>query len=160
MKKIICIGALVAAALTGGYFANKNNSEKTYSKIPKNKEYEIKLGEGAREYFETGISRMRLAGALYSPKHLQVILEDADENKDACLDKNEALDLYKSVLNPEAPVGRLAFQYNGPESPPPAESIDASAKWRHVIAIFMDENKDRHISEDEWRRGSYKMASK
>jgi len=148
--KLLCISALVAA-FAGGYWYNSRKPE------AKNKDFAIELGKGAREYLDTGMSRMRLAGADYSPVQLVVILKDADANKDNRIDLEEAKDLYNDVLNPDMPLGKLALQYRGPENPEIQHSVRIPEKWEKTLTALIDENKDYSITKEELYRGGYKM---
>lgn len=79
-------------------------------------------------------------------------------------------DRVKQVLDvacsPETPIGKLWFQYKGPEKPPaltPAEKAKMTAlyaqykDYQQLIHVLIDPNGDQMYSEDELNKAAYKV---
>ena len=129
----------------------------------------IKLNKENYQKFKGSLERMVLAGAHFSHRQMEALLDLANLNSDtgdAYIDDKETKQLCDNLLNPDSFMGKIALPYRGPEPvpklPDPGKSnspafYGSPDKLEKYLVALTDENEDCSFSERESSQMKYKI---
>ncbi len=171
MKKLLAAGA-VALGLALMPVKCRHTSKLQYESVWEfgvsafAQEVQSNYSRDAKYIVNNAWDRMRALGARDDVRAREALDELIDKNQDGVVSAEEARDIVDVVFNPDSPIGRLWFRYDGPEPPirPSYEDLHKIKglykrfeRFEPVIRHLVDEDGDLHHSVDELYRAAYKV---